>query len=66
MNEVLAGSVRALRLQRIDEGADFSGKAQARHLKLTPFRGHLTVMQRGVRHAQIKAAVPGGISPTDH
>jgi hypothetical protein len=35
-------------------------------LKLTPFHGHLTVTVEGVRSAQIKAAVPGGVSPADH
>ncbi len=35
-------------------------------LKLTHFHGHLTVQERGVRSAQIQAAVPGGVSSTNH
>ncbi len=35
-------------------------------LKLTHFRGHLTVPERGVRSAQIQTAVPGGIPSTNH
>lgn len=35
-------------------------------VKLTPFHGHLTVMERGVRDAQIKAAISGGVSSTNH
>lgn len=35
-------------------------------LKLTPFHGHLTVTEEESENAQIKAAVPGGVSPTDH
>ncbi|MBA2673404.1 MAG: Ig-like domain repeat protein [Ramlibacter sp.] len=42
-----------------------SGTSQLK-LKLTPFHGHLTVTVEGVRSAQIKAAVPGGISSADH
>ncbi len=35
-------------------------------VKLTHFHGHLTVQERGVRSAQIQAAVPGGVSSTNH
>ena len=34
-------------------------------LKLTHFRGHLTVNKEGVRYAQEQAAVPGGIQAAD-
>jgi transposase-like protein len=34
-------------------------------LKLTRFRGHLILMEEGVRYAQDPPSVPGGISPAD-
>ena len=34
-------------------------------LKLIPFRGHLILMEEGVRHADPEAPVSGGVSPTD-
>ncbi|MDZ7653418.1 MAG: HNH endonuclease [Burkholderiaceae bacterium] len=34
-------------------------------LKLTPFRGHLILMEKGVRNADDEAALPGGVQATD-
>ena len=39
--------------------------AWTRALKLTRFRGHLTVNGEGVRNAQYQAAVSGGVPRTD-
>ena len=35
-------------------------------LKLTRFRGHLTVNEEGVRNANYEAAVSGGVPTADH
>jgi len=42
------------------------GLAGQLELKLTRFRGHLTVNEEGVRNARYQAAVSGGVSTTDH
>jgi ABC-type cobalamin/Fe3+-siderophores transport system ATPase subunit len=46
------------------KGADEPDVRKA--LKLPLFGGHPTLMGEGVRDAEDKSAVPGGIPPTDH
>jgi hypothetical protein len=34
-------------------------------LKLTPFRGHLILMEEGVRNAEAETSISGAVSPAD-
>ena len=40
-------------------------EAERAELELTPFRGHLILTEKGVRHADDEAAVPGGVQAAD-